>query len=102
MSLPVIWVNDSGVSVSSNSLTKTASGPTWGNAGASSVQMFAGDVIASFTVSETDKSRMFGFSYTDPDTSYTSMIFAIYAANDGKLRVLENGSVRKSWNNYYL
>jgi len=100
------WKNEVGVTVNGNSLTKTAS-DAWGNAGASTVATFAGDVLASFTVnrriaSPTYSDIMFGLSATDPNTNYTSINFAIYTHNNGFLYIYHNGAMISEINVPYV
>jgi len=95
---PVTWANAIGVSVSRNSLTKTAT-DGWGNAGASSNKAISGGGFVDFTVNDNVGARMVGFSGADVDQSYTSIDFALYATNN-LLQVYEHGSFRGSFGPY--
>ena len=80
----VVWTNAVGVSVSGNSLTKTA-GDSWANAGAASTQAIAsGDGYVEFTASETTTYRMCGLSHGDDDQAYPDIDFAIYPTATAK------------------
>ena len=85
---PVSWTNTVGVSVSGNSLTKTA-GSGW-SAGAASTQVIAaGDGYVEFSAPTTGDS-MIGLSNGDPDQSYAGLDFAIHV-DLGNASVWENG-----------
>ena len=89
----VSWTNAVGVSVSGNSITKTAA-DGW-NSGAVSAQSIAsGDGYVEFTASETNKYRLIGLSNGDANQDYTDIDFAFYLIDPGGLWVLENGVVR--------
>jgi chitodextrinase len=97
--VPVSWTKAVGVSISGNSLTMTAPSG-WGNAGASSTQAIAsGDGFVDFLATENSSARMVGFSRADPDASYTSIEFALYAANT-VLQVYERGVLRGTFGSY--
>jgi RHS repeat-associated protein len=79
------FTNAVGVSVSGNSLTKTAA-DGWGNAGAVSTQTIAsGDGYVEFTASETNTYRLVGLSHTDTNQSYNTLDYAIYLTPNGSL-----------------
>ncbi len=89
----VIWLNTVGVSVSGNNLAKTG-GSGW-NAGAVSAQQFvSGDGYVETTVAtgETQTSRIFGLSNTDPDAGRDSIQYGIFLLDGGRLRVRESGT----------
>ncbi len=89
----VSWANVVGVSTSGSSLTRTATGDNWGNAGASSTQTLAsGDGYVEFTATETTSYRMLGLSYGDANQNYGEIDFAIYPAAGGTLYVYESGA----------
>jgi hypothetical protein len=95
----VVWANAVGVSVSGNSLTKTAAAG-W-NAGASSTTaLLSGDGYVEFTVSETTTDRMLGLSNKDVDQNYTSIRFAADLTSSGALLVYEMGVNRGSFGTY--
>jgi hypothetical protein len=96
---PVTWVSAVGVSVSGNSLTKTASS-AWGNAGAiSSQQIASGSGYVEITASETTTYRMVGLSNGDTNTAYEDIDFALYLAL-GQLRVYEAGTLRGTFGSF--
>jgi RHS repeat-associated protein len=96
----VSWTNSTGVSISGNSLTKTAS-TGWGNAGASSTQSIAsGDGYVEVTASETTTARLFGFSHTDADQSWPSIDFGIDLDLSGSAYVFESGNNRGNFGPY--
>ena len=80
-SLNVTWTNTVGVSVSSNTITKT-SADSWSNSGAASVATFGGNGGVDFTATQTSGQRMCGLSDADPDQYYASIKYAIYAVGD--------------------
>jgi len=87
----VSWTSAVGVSVSGNSLTKTAA-DGWGNSGASSTQTISsGDGYVEFTVNETTTARMCGLNHSDPDQGY-GIDFALGAWPSGILYLFEAGS----------
>jgi hypothetical protein len=72
------------VSVSSNNLTRTASGDNWDNAGAASTQTLArGDGYVEFTAAQANKYLMCGLNNSDNDRSYAEIDFAIYLQDSG-------------------
>jgi RHS repeat-associated protein len=94
------WTNAQGVSVSGNSITKTAS-TAWGNAGAASTQTIAsGDGYVETTATETNTARMFGFSHVDADQNYTSIQFGLHLDLSGVIYVFESGSNRGTFGAY--
>jgi YD repeat-containing protein len=96
----VIWTNAVGVSVSGNSLTKTAA-VAWGNAGASSTKSIAyGDGYVEFTASETNTYRMVGLSNADSNQNYTDITYAIYPTSSGTIYIDENGVSRGMFGTY--
>jgi RHS repeat-associated protein len=83
----VNWTNAVGVSVSGNSLTKTAT-EGWGNSGAASNQTIASDDgYAEFSSSGI---TLFGLSHVDADQNYASIEFG-WHINTGNLYVFESG-----------
>src|SRR5207253_6409319 len=89
----VSWTNPVGVSVSGNSLTKTAA-DGW-NAGAASTQAIAsGDGYVEFTASETNTYRMIGLSHGDSDQGYQDIDFAFYVGAGQYLCLYEAGVSR--------
>ncbi len=88
----VVWTNAVGVSVSGNSLTKTAA-TVWGNGGAFSTRgIGSGNGYTEFTASQNNTNRMLGLTLTDSGQSYESIRFGIYPQSDGSLTVYESGT----------
>ncbi len=88
----VVWTNAVGVSVSGNSLTKTAS-QAWGNGGASSTQSIAsGDGYMEFTAAENNTHRICGLSNGDSNQDWTDIDFGIYVRMDGYASIVESGT----------
>src|SRR5262249_38082742 len=95
----VAWTHAVGVSVSGNSLSKTA-GDGWGNAGASSTKaILSGDGWAEITVSQMTY-RMFGLNNGDGDQSYVDIDFAFFLRTDGTLEIYEKGTNRGAFGPY--
>ena len=65
-----------GVTVTGNSITKTAMGGS-GNAGTFSDQVITADGSVSTTVAETNTARTIGLSDSDTDVSYSSIDYAL-------------------------
>jgi hypothetical protein len=87
----VAWTNAVGVSVSGNSLTKTA---TWGwdNAGASSTKAItSGDGYVEVTASENNTHRMFGLSNGDSNQDYTDIDYAMFIVSNSTIQIYEKG-----------
>ena len=98
-SVPVVWTSAVGVTVTGNSLTKTAAN-AWGNAGAVSTQQIAsGDGYVEFTASETSTYRMLGLSNGNSNTSYEDIDFALYEYA-GQIQVYESGALKGSFGSY--
>jgi hypothetical protein len=96
---PVAWTSAVGVTVSGNSLTKTATN-AWGNAGAISTQQIAsGDGYVELTASETTTSRMLGLSKGNSSASYNDLDFGLYETN-GQIQVYEIGSLKGTFGTY--
>lgn len=89
----IMWTDTLGVSVITNSLTKTEIAG-WGNAGAASTLSFSGNGGVRFTAVETNKARMFGLSPVNSDAGYKTIAYALYARSDKTLYVYENGVSR--------
>ena len=96
---PVVWTSAVGVTVTGNSLTKTAAN-AWGNAGAVSTQQIAsGDGYVELTASETTTSRMLGLSKGNSNASYDDIDFGLYETT-GQIQVYENGSLKGTFGTY--
>jgi hypothetical protein len=95
----VVWTDTVGVSISGNSLTKTAANG-WGNAGAASTQTIVGDGYVEFTASMTNKARFIGLSTTNTDASYTSIHYGLNASSAGSLIIYESGTAIGTFGTY--
>lgn len=90
---PLVWTSASGVSVSENSLTKTAA-DGW-NAGASSTRALAsGDGFVEVTAIETNTRRSVGLKSSGAASSYADIDYAIDLGATGQLEVFELGVSR--------
>ncbi|HEX8774170.1 MAG TPA: BACON domain-containing carbohydrate-binding protein [Pyrinomonadaceae bacterium] len=99
-SMNVIWTNAVGVSVSGNTLTKTASS-IWGNAGASSSQsLTSGDGYMEFTATSNTDARLAGLSKGDTDQNWQDVDFGIDPANNGQVYIYEAGVARGVFGTY--
>ena len=96
---PVVWTDLVGVSVTGTTLTKTAA-LGWGNGGAASTESFSGNGLLEFTATQTNKARMCGLSSSNLDAQYTSIEYAVYLFNNGKIYVYEKGVNRGTFGNY--
>jgi len=98
-SAEIVWTNAAGVSVSGNTITKTA--PTgWGNAGAVSAQaIVSGDGYVEFTADQISY-RMFGLSNGDSNQNYPDIDFALYPGADYNLSIYEGGTWKASVGTY--
>jgi alpha-tubulin suppressor-like RCC1 family protein len=95
----VVWTSSSGVSVSTNSLTKTAA-TGWGNAGAvSSAVLDWGPAYVEFTATETNTARACGLSKGDTNQHHDDIDFAIHLTG-GTAYVYESGNQRTSLGTY--
>jgi hypothetical protein len=96
----VVWTSPAGVTVSGNSLTKTAANG-WGNAGAISTQQLAsGDGFAEFTASETNTYRLLGLANGNTDNGYQDIDFAIDAYAGGLIQVYESGVFKGTYGTF--
>ncbi len=91
--VPVSWTNLVGVSLSSNTITKTAAAG-WGNAGAASVQTIPANGGVRFTVQETSTYRMAGLATSDVNANFTSINYALYFRVDGIVQIYESGTFK--------
>jgi RHS repeat-associated protein len=90
----VVWTNAVGVSVSGNTITKTASGG-WGNAGAVSTQAIAsGNGYVEFTAAQYLVDRICGLSNGDSNQSYDDIDFGILLSDGGYIYVYESGVLK--------
>ncbi len=89
-----------GVTVTGNSLTKTAA-TGWGNAGAVSTQQIAsGDGYVEFTASETTTYRMLGLSNGNTNASYEDIDFALYLTAAARSRSTRRAPSRARFGTY--
>jgi hypothetical protein len=98
----VEWTNAVGVSISGNSLTKTAA-TAWGNAGAASTQTLnSGDGYVEMIVGETGHARIFGLSHTDSNQSWDTIDFGLHCSNhaNNTIYVYESGTERGTFGAY--
>lgn len=86
----LVWINDSGVAIAENTLTKTNSAG-WTAGAASANEIVSGDAFVEFTATETNTSRLAGLSNGDSGTSSSDVDFGIHLLADGTLEVLEDG-----------
>src|SRR5688572_22246713 len=86
----VTFQNAIGVTVTGNSLTKTAANG-WGNAGASSVQTIGGDGFVEFTTAETNRTKIAGLSNGDTNQTDADVDFGFVPATLGRLNIREAG-----------
>jgi GH18 family chitinase len=95
----VAWTSAAGVSVSGNSLTKTAA-TAWGNAGAiSTKQLASGGGYVQVTASETTTKRMFGLGNGNSTADYGDIEFALYL-DAGSVKIYEKGTYRGSFGTF--
>ncbi len=95
----VVWTSAVGVSVSGNSLTKTA-GAGW-NAGAiSTATLASGDGYVEMTATLTDKDRLIGLSNGDTNQSYDDIDFAIRAYLYAGIYIHESGTNKGYFGTY--
>ena len=88
----VVWTDLVGVSVSGNTITKTAT-TGWGNGGAASENILPSgqDGWVEFTIVSTSNNKMFGLSSTNQDAHYNTIEYAIHANGSGTLIIYESG-----------
>jgi len=91
----IVWQNAVGVSVSGNSITKTAA-DGWNNAGASSVQSLASGAGYVEFSSSAAASSMAGLSNGDSDQGVADIDFAVFFHTDGIAYVYESGAWKAS------
>ena len=90
---PLVWTNASGVSVSENSLTKTAA-DGWSAGASSNRTLAAGDGFVEFTAIETNTRRSVGLKASGAASSYADIDYAIDLGATGQLEVFELGVSR--------
>jgi hypothetical protein len=99
--VPVTWTSAVGVTVDTNSLTKTASNG-WNAGAVSSQEIASGDGYVEVTVGETTTYRMLGLSSGNTDTSYQDIDFAVYLTASGQIGVYEGGTSAGSFGAYLV
>jgi hypothetical protein len=77
-----------------NSLRKTSTISQWGDANASSTQLFSGAGYVETSVAETNTFRMIGLSHADIDGNYASIDYGVDLAADGNIYIYESGVYR--------
>ena len=97
----VVWTAAAGVTVSGNSLTKTAPTTSVNTGTVSSHALAAGDGSVAFTVSETNTSRMLGLSRPDTDRGWRTLDFSFYLLSDQRLAIYERGVYRGYFGTYF-
>lgn len=95
----VVWTNFVNTTASGSQLTKTGGGNAW-DAGASSLNSFAGDGELQFVPAQANRNFMCGLSTNDADENYTSIGWAIHCRQNGMLRIYEGGQNRGDFGNY--
>src|SRR5207247_2348359 len=98
--IPVVWTNASGVSVTGNSLTKTNSTSAWDSGAASLNIIRNGYGFVEATATETNTHRMIGLSNGDTDQNFPDIDFAIYLTTAATVLVYESGTSRGSFGAY--
>jgi RHS repeat-associated protein len=90
----ISWTGAVGVSVSGNTITKTAANG-WGNAAAVSTQSIAsGNGYVEFTAAQSLVDRMCGLSHGDGNQSYEDIDFGIFLSDGGYIYVYESGVMK--------
>ncbi len=97
--VPVQWTNLVGVSVSGNTITKTA-GTGWGNGGATSFQIIPGDGGVNMRADETGTYRMVGLSDINTDANWNTIDYDIFLVNNGTVMVYESGNYMGTFGTY--
>ncbi|MCC7332910.1 MAG: T9SS type A sorting domain-containing protein [Flavobacteriales bacterium] len=87
----VYWKSVSGVTKSSNNLTKSGGILSW-NTGAISGNSINSNGYFQFVASETNKSRMIGLNSNHTTFNYVDIDYAFYLIGGGALHVYENGT----------
>jgi RHS repeat-associated protein len=90
------WKDMLNTKTSLNKLIRSGGSQGWNTSGAASVQQLAAgeDGWIEFTTSEYNEARMIGLSDQNTNADYTTMDYAIYLQNNGRVNVYENGSAR--------
>jgi hypothetical protein len=95
-----VWRNPVGVTITGNSIIKTAASG-WGNAGATSSKGIAeGAGYVEFIASERNTSRALGLSNGDTNDTLTDIDFGIYITASGSVNIYEKGAPRGTFTTY--
>ena len=95
---PIVWISPVGLTVSGNSLTKTAA-LGWGNSGAFSSQQITGDGYVEVTGTANSTYRMFGLSNGSSSDHYQDIDFALCECGS-QIRVYEGGALKGTFGNF--
>ncbi|MDB5274087.1 MAG: hypothetical protein JWO58_2454 [Chitinophagaceae bacterium] len=82
-----------------NSLSKTQSNGNW-DGGAASWNTVSNNGYFQFSTSEVNTAKMVGLSTTNVNSSYTTIQYCFYLANNSALSIWESGTNRGSFGNY--
>jgi hypothetical protein len=96
--VPVVWTSPVGLTVSGNSLTKTAA-VGWGNSGAVSSQQITGDGYVEVTGTANSTYRMFGLSNGSSSNHYDDIDYA-FCECASQIRVYEGGVLKGTFGNF--
>ncbi len=95
----VVWTAyGSGLDVTGMDISKNA--PNAWDGGAISYQTLGNNGKAYTVIDEVNTARMFGISNDNPNTSYSSIDFAIYFTTNGSVAIYENGSNKGTFGTY--
>jgi hypothetical protein len=95
----LFWQDQVGVTVSGNSITKTAA-TGWGNAGAYAATLVGPSNTATFTTAEATTYKMAGLTHAVTDSSYDDIDFGIFLESDATFAVYEDGVYRGTFGTY--
>lgn len=92
---PTTFSDIIGINVESQgNIIKTTGVNTWGDAGLATENSISADGYIEGVVTSVTERIMFGLSSGNTDAHYQSIDYAIYARDDGKILVYENGTSR--------
>jgi|GEM_PF-2007729 len=98
-SIDIVWKNAVGIAVSSSTLTKTADGTQWGNAGITTLNVLKNNETGGIQYKLRNTTTSFAFGLDIPDTSKTRHYTDIkrgFVHNNGLLYIYSNGVVLAS------
>jgi len=98
-SVSIVWTDLVGVTADGSTLTKTEANG-WGNSGAASVQVIAGDGAVEFEAVATNTYRMVGLSSSNASAHWDTIDYTIFMRDNGTLRVYEDGTNRGDFGAY--